>query len=57
MEAGGWASPAMPMRYVEAARIANEGVRLERGHGVVELRLPRGRSLNTVPVRTNKIGH
>ena len=29
MDAGGWASPAMPMRYVEAARIANEGVRLE----------------------------
>ena len=28
-DAGGWASPAMPLRYVEAARIANEGVRLE----------------------------
>lgn len=27
-EAGGWASPAMPLRYVEAARIANEGVNL-----------------------------
>jgi integrase len=27
-DAGGWASPAMPLRYVEAARIANEGVRL-----------------------------
>ena len=27
-EAGGWASPAMPLRYIEAARIANEGVRL-----------------------------
>jgi len=29
-DAGGWASPAMPLRYVEAARIANEGVRLGR---------------------------
>jgi integrase len=29
MEAGGWSSPAMPLRYIEAARIANEGVRLE----------------------------
>jgi integrase len=27
-DAGGWASLAMPMRYIEAARIANEGVRL-----------------------------
>lgn len=27
-EAGGWASLAMPRRYVEAAKIANEGVRL-----------------------------
>ena len=27
-DAGGWASPAMPLRYVEAAAIANEGVRL-----------------------------
>jgi len=27
-EAGGWSSPAMPMRYVEAARVANEGVRV-----------------------------
>ena len=27
-EAGGWASPAMPLRYAEAARIANEGVKL-----------------------------
>jgi len=25
-DAGGWASPAMPLRYVEAAKIANEGV-------------------------------
>ena len=25
-DAGGWASLAMPMRYIEAARIANEGV-------------------------------
>jgi integrase len=28
MDAGGWASPAMPMRYVESARVANEGVTL-----------------------------
>ena len=27
-DAGGWNSLAMPSRYVEAARIANEGVRL-----------------------------
>lgn len=27
-DAGGWSSPAMPLRYVEAARIANEGVKL-----------------------------
>ena len=25
-DAGGWASPSMPLRYVEAAKIANEGV-------------------------------
>jgi integrase len=24
-DAGGWNSPAMPLRYVEAAKIANEG--------------------------------
>jgi integrase len=29
-DAGGWSSPAMPLRYVEAARIANEGVLLNR---------------------------
>ena len=28
-DAGGWASHAMPLRYVEAAKIANEGVILE----------------------------
>ncbi len=28
-DAGGWSSPAMPLRYVEKARIANQGVRLE----------------------------
>jgi integrase len=28
-DAGGWASPAMPLRYVEVARVANQGVRLE----------------------------
>lgn len=27
-QAGGWASPAMPLRYIEAAAIANEGVLL-----------------------------
>jgi integrase len=27
-DAGGWASPAMPLRYVESQAIANEGVRL-----------------------------
>ena len=27
-DAGGWASPAMPLRYVEAAKIANQGVLL-----------------------------
>lgn len=28
-DAGGWSSPAMPLRYVESAKIANEGVILE----------------------------
>jgi integrase len=28
-DAGGWNSPAMPLRYVEAAKVANDGVRLE----------------------------
>jgi integrase len=27
-DAGGWSSPAMPLRYVEAAKVANEGVRV-----------------------------
>ena len=27
-DAGGWSSPAMPLRYVEAAKVANDGVRL-----------------------------
>jgi integrase len=27
MQAGGWNSPAMPVRYIEAAQIANEGIR------------------------------
>lgn len=27
-DAGGWSSPAMPLRYIEAAKIANEGVHL-----------------------------
>lgn len=30
MDAGGWSSPAMPLRYIEAAKIANVGVKLER---------------------------
>jgi len=29
MDAGGWTSPAMPLQYIRAAAIANEGVRLE----------------------------
>ena len=28
MQAGGWSSPAMPMRYIEDMAIANEGVRV-----------------------------
>ena len=28
MDAGGWSSPAMPLRYVESAKIANQGVSL-----------------------------
>jgi integrase len=28
-DAGGWNSPAMPLRYVEAAKVANEGVKLD----------------------------
>lgn len=28
-DAGGWSSPAMPLRYVERAKVANEGVRLD----------------------------
>jgi integrase len=27
-DAGGWASPAMPLRYAESAKIANQGVKL-----------------------------
>jgi integrase len=27
-DAGGWSSPSMPLRYVEAAKVANEGVTL-----------------------------
>jgi integrase len=27
-DAGGWASPAMPLRYVESKKIANQGVLL-----------------------------
>ena len=27
-DAGGWSSPAMPLRYVESAEIANDGVKL-----------------------------
>ena len=32
-DAGGWASVAMPLRYVEAARIANEGGPWGAEHG------------------------
>ena len=28
-DAGGWNSPAMPLRYVEVAKVANDGVKLE----------------------------
>lgn len=31
-DAGGWASIAMPARYIESAKIANEGVVLEEGN-------------------------
>jgi hypothetical protein len=27
-DAGGWSSPAMPVRYAESAAIANQGVKL-----------------------------
>lgn len=30
-DAGGWASPAMPLRYVERAAVANDGVKLGDG--------------------------
>jgi len=30
MEWGGWASPAMPMRYIEAAKFANKGAASDR---------------------------
>jgi integrase len=29
MQGGGWTSPAMPLRYIQAAEIANEGVVIE----------------------------
>ncbi|HEU4329070.1 MAG TPA: site-specific integrase, partial [Roseiflexaceae bacterium] len=29
-EAGGWSSPAMPLRYAEAQEVANRGVKLKR---------------------------
>ena len=29
MNAGGWNSPAMPLRYIEASKIANEGIDLD----------------------------
>jgi len=29
MAAGGWSSPAMPMRYIEKQTIANEGIRID----------------------------
>jgi integrase len=28
-DAGGWTSPAMPMRYIESAKIANQEVKLD----------------------------
>ena len=35
----GWASPAMPLRYVETAKIANQGVLLGSGRSVCPSRL------------------
>lgn len=32
MDAGGWNSPAMPLRYIESAHIANEGTARLTGH-------------------------
>ncbi len=29
-QAGGWSSPAMPLRYADDATIANEGIKLSR---------------------------
>jgi integrase len=29
-QAGGWSSPAMPLRYADDAQIANEGIKLSR---------------------------
>ena len=29
MDVGGWSSPAMPTRFIEAANIGNEGICLE----------------------------
>lgn len=37
-EAGGWSSLAMPRRYVEENRVANDGVRLEEQPGADDLR-------------------
>lgn len=31
MDGGGWSSPAMPLRYIEAAKIANDGIDLGEG--------------------------
>lgn len=28
-DAGGWSSPAMPLRYIQAAKIANDGIKLD----------------------------
>jgi integrase len=28
-DAGGWSSPAMPLRYAESARIANDGAEVD----------------------------
>jgi integrase len=41
-DAGGWSSPAMPLRYAESAQIANEGVTLAR-QPIRRIEDPRGR--------------
>ena len=39
-DAGGWASPAMPLRYVERQAVANAGVRVKSNDNVTEGKCP-----------------